>query len=880
MRSMVASADSPSKDAETRRRGDARSDEKKAKLESGKKTASKPRPIVRFHTSTSPFTVERDLRVKIATKLKSPHPPTLSQGERGEVVRPGDELEVTVTTTDPQGKPVAAELSLAMVEQSLLERFASPLPSIGDFFRGVPREPAVRCTSSITFSYRPATQPINPRLLAEKDREEIAKEEAESRRAAEVALADQTLNKTTAAGTVLSLASPSVAMEDQAGRLSRLGGMFGMGVNSDAGLVGDIVVDHDQSSDPGTSDAPIAFPDAHAWNDLSRRRSALNQPQSGLAQQANGGFQYWHLGIQAQMARNEDGNVKRILHGVAEEHERLEKVYAVADLVIPVPQLLQLNGGNGYAGGSTVTAGDLNGLIAQNQTQVLVVDNSGKYRAVRLGHNGKLDDKRAAAMAAEFNSSGAILLSALLPQETGYWNPVVTTGADGTATVDLTVPERSTAWKFLAKGLSTETLAGEATDDLTVKKDLFGEIRLPLAFTQGDTAEIPVTVHNDVLDKGPMEVVLRTTIAGRRVEETKTIEVTGKGLSEVSFKAELKRPTAQAKPQAGGANNNPTDRTDPTDRIDFELDIRAAGHEDIVQRSVPLRPYGVPVFAAASGSSTADGTVWLEAPEGIPAESASMQILVGPTVERSLLDIVLAPAPWCQLEVGRLASGLESAASDVMASLGLQKLLGGSRDAGGPEMLALDSRIRGSISLLLSAQNEDGGWSWTGTPGGASNRFASGRIVWALTLVRKAGYVVPDAAYDKALGYLQNQVAATDNADYESKAILLHVLAVAGRGDFALANRLYRDRNALSSAALAHLALSFAAMDRKPTAEEILGLLEKRNLDDTATRRDAAQGALPWSGAPACGSPAELRALYALAIEEVCAEVAQGQRAH
>ena len=52
----------------------------------------------------------------------------------------------------------------------------------------------------------------------------------------------------------------------------------------------------------------------------------------------------------------------------------------------------------------------------------------------------------------------------------------------------------------------------------------------------------------------------------------------------------------------------------------------------------------MPVFTAASGSSMADGTIWLEAPEGMPAESASMQILVGPTVERSLLDIVLAPA--------------------------------------------------------------------------------------------------------------------------------------------------------------------------------------------------------------------------------------------
>ncbi|MEI8372661.1 MAG: hypothetical protein WCJ35_07485, partial [Planctomycetota bacterium] len=305
-------------------------------------------------------------------------------------------------------------------------------------------------------------------------------------------------------------------------------------------------------------------------------------------------------------------------------------------------------------------------------------------------------------------------------------------------------------------------------------------------------------------------------------------------------------------------------RSDPTDRADFELFIRAVGHEDIVQQSVPLRPYGVPVFTAASGSSTADGTVWLEALEGMPAESANLQILIGPTVERSLLDIVFAPAPWCQMEVSRLASGLESATSDIMASLGLQKLLGGSREAGGPEALALDSRIRGSVSLLLSAQNDDGGWSWTGTPGGVSNRYASCRIVWAMTLTKKAGYVVPDAAYNKALAYLRNQVAATDNADYESKAILLQVLAVAGQGDFALANRLYRDRGSLSTAALAHLALSFAAMDRKATAEEILGLLEKRNLDDTAMRRDTTLGALPWSH-----SPTELRALYALAVEEV-----------
>ena len=97
--------------------------------------------------------------------------------------RPGEEIEVAITTTDPQGKPVAAELSLAMIEQSLLDRFREHLAPIQDFFQAERREPAVRTTSSITFAYNPATQPINPRLLAEEDRLELAAEEEASRRA-------------------------------------------------------------------------------------------------------------------------------------------------------------------------------------------------------------------------------------------------------------------------------------------------------------------------------------------------------------------------------------------------------------------------------------------------------------------------------------------------------------------------------------------------------------------------------------------------------------------------------------------------------------------------------------------------------------------------
>ena len=123
-----------------------------------------------------------------------------------------------MTTTDPTGKPVAAEVSLAMVERWLLDRFPGGLPSIGDFFRGEPRQPSVRTTASIRFQYRPATHPIDRNLLAERQRLEVEEEE----------------------------------------RLSRV--MRGVGVNSDAGLVGQITNDEHPSAEPPTRHVPSGGP--------------------------------------------------------------------------------------------------------------------------------------------------------------------------------------------------------------------------------------------------------------------------------------------------------------------------------------------------------------------------------------------------------------------------------------------------------------------------------------------------------------------------------------------------------------------------------------------------------------------------------------------
>lgn len=695
------------------------------------------RSVVRFHHVSSPFTVERDLKVSVSVTRKD--------GAKGPI-RPGEEAAVTVVTTDPQGRPVSAEVSLAMVQQSLLERFAWPMPKIQDFFRGVPREPQVRTESSITFASRPMTTAINPRLLTEQERQELARAQEASRRA---------------------------AVQPDAVR-SQAGGMGGMGFGGEF---------------PGA-----ARPDGC--------RAATWGKPSGAGPAAK----------TAALADDADP------FAAPTDEKAATSEGSAPDLPAAMPASPQSAKGKARSGQ----------VQGQSRPDKL---------AVRQVDSRPLPD--------------------LSVEETGYWNPSVVTGKDGQATVTLTMPGQSTAWTLAAKGITPETLSGETSESLVVKKDLFGQLRLPTSFTDGDQAEIGVTVHNDLVDRGPIEVTLKTTVAGRTVEERKTIEVKSKGIQELAFKTTL----------AGAAAGQRGDAV-------FELVVAAAGTgktpspsaRDVVRQTVPILPYGMPVFTAVSGLATSDTSLWIEPPKQMPIASPGLRIVIGPTVERSLLEIVSAPVSGplqCPAEMVGAGTEVERATSDLMASLGLQKLVAGTREAGGPQALALDALVRSNLATLVSSQTDDGAWSWTGRKG-AGHRYTTARALWAISLARSAGYRVSDDLFNKAVTYLRNQVAAAETGDFESRAILLHALAVAGHGDFALANHLYRERPSLSSAALAYLALALAEMDRKATAGELLDLLTKRKLDAPASADPSAGRELPWSH-----SPVEVRAIWALAVERV-----------
>ena len=657
-----------------------------------------------FHEATSPFSVERDLRVKLAVRPKN---------AKSDAPKPGDEVEVTVTTTDPQGRPVAAEVSLAAVEQSLLDRFGDHAAPIHEFFRGPRRESAVRTTSSVTFAYAPATHPIDPRLLAEEDRLAVEAEEETSR------LAGQAERRAAAGRDTQSLmlgVTPRIVIQDEEEEK--------LGVESPFG---------------GETNA--------------RERSPA--------------FSF-HVGFGRDGARS--------FQTLGREYNR--------------------NRGFVSNGGIIAVVGDFSAAV------------------VNLNRDGNVD--RAALMAE-------------MMAETAYWNPSIVTGPTGTATVSFTLPERSTAWRLSAVGITVDTLAGEANTPLVVKKELFGKLKLPQQFTDGDRTEIIASIHNDAVEKGTIEVSLKTTIGGKIAEEKKTVAVAAKGICEVAFPVKLE-----------GAGKTAL----------FELTVSSGKYKDILLRTVPIAPHGVAVYSTASGVATADTSTFVQPPQGMKLERPTLTVTVGPTAEQSMLDVLFGFAPACQIESCRLASDVETATSDLMAAVAAQKMLGATRDAAGPWAAPLDARIRSAVGQLMASQTNNGDWNWATSNSGCSDCRATARAVWALSLARKAGYVVEPNQLGKAISRLQSQLTQTSDGDLETKAILLHALCMAEKGDFSLANRLHRDRNQLSPLARTHLALALVEMDRRPMAVEALGRLagEVEIEDD---------------------SPTELQAMRVLALEQV-----------
>ena len=131
-------------------------------------------------------------------------------------------------------------------------------------------------------------------------------------------------------------------------------------------------------------------------------------------------------------------------------------------------------------GAGTEALGKAAGELGEASKDIKVYAKRSESRAV-LGRKGGANQKAEAEQAPSRQRF----------VETAYWNPAVVTGKDGIGKVTFKAPLALSEYRFTARGVTgSDTLVGQSTADLAVRKDFFVDLKTPAALDRGRQAPL------------------------------------------------------------------------------------------------------------------------------------------------------------------------------------------------------------------------------------------------------------------------------------------------------------------------------------------------------------------------------------------------------
>jgi uncharacterized protein YfaS (alpha-2-macroglobulin family) len=337
-------------------------------------------------------------------------------------------------------------------------------------------------------------------------------------------------------------------------------------------------------------------------------------------------------------------------------------------------------------------------------------------------------------------------------------------------------------------------------------------MKLPAMLAEGDSVSARALVFNYTGKKQNAMITLNVDFGLKKFSETKNVELDDKAVAEVEFLVKV--------PEGKDFQAIPSAK--------FELAGDAGGLKDEFEKDVNLVPWGTEFRKGLGGVAASDQAIELALPEK-EYSSFSMKVTVGPSVERSFIDSALSMFPdddyyGCSMRFGSpVSEGL--IALEVMGYL---KATGGTNTA---EWNALSVKVQSVIAHLTVTQNGDGGWPWATRyiedrkVGGGSNEHVTAQAMRLLAGAKRLGFYCPEKTIGAVVAFLRKVHGEASSS--ETKAVALYALSFEDKADFAVVNRLYRDRNSLSPIAASLLSLTLSNLGRKDTATEVSALLEK-----------------------------------------------------
>jgi uncharacterized protein YfaS (alpha-2-macroglobulin family) len=413
-------------------------------------------------------------------------------------------------------------------------------------------------------------------------------------------------------------------------------------------------------------------------------------------------------------------------------------------------------------------------------------------------------------------------------RSTILWQPGLTTGNDGKATVKVKYPDSLTGWKATARVASAQNQVGTSSTNTRTKQPLMVRLQAPRFFVAGDTVTVSAVINNNT----DQALAVRTGfesegIPAPRSSPSDAVQVAANGEARVDWILEPK--------QSGP--------------IKLKVTARGGKFADAMEKSYFVHEHGIEKFLSKSGKVRGkEITVKLDLPAERKRESTTMSVQVTPSMAVTMLDALpyLIDYPYGCTEQTMSRFLPAAITAKTLKDLGLKpedvmgRIFGGiesghagkTQPAGKKDLEKLDEMINQGLERLFDFQHGDGGWGWWKE--GESDHFMTAYVVWGLNLARDAGVEIRVDAVERAVKYLDKELVE-EEANHDQQAWMLHALAVhhasvkgAQAGEFQTKafDNLWTNRDKLNAYTRALLALSAHHFGNAGKAKTLIQNLE------------------------------------------------------
>jgi len=409
-------------------------------------------------------------------------------------------------------------------------------------------------------------------------------------------------------------------------------------------------------------------------------------------------------------------------------------------------------------------------------------------------------------------------------RNTAYWSAQVTTRDDGTASVDVKMPDNLTTWRMQVRAMSGDSMVGEGTNELVSAQPLMVRSALPRFLRVGDNADLRVLVRNSTSASTNVNVALKADGVTVNGDLARIVTVAPNASVILSWPAKVE--------EEGAAT------------LTFTAN-GSGGLSDTLIQQLPVYMDMTPEAMATGGVVTNEGA--LEAiylPPFADTAHGSLSVQVRSALVGSMADELAALAPTPR-------EGAERVASRVIASIGVRRA---EKSAGATN--ARDGAIASDLAALVGRQRPDGGWAWCDPDCKESDPNVTGWALLALGEARRDGLSVDAGVVSRASSYVTTYINRPSDiarpADNSQKAFLLAALSGAGGGSSALtpARALFeQQRVKLTNWGRAYLLLALTDAGVRPDDAQARALL-----DDLAAATISSANGNHWEDSPVSGS--------------------------